>query len=435
MQAAASLNRPPQLGEQWVGQNVDGRYPLLKCLSSADNRALFLTQIGGEQGANAVIKLVLAGSGDPEAQLALWRRAAKLSHANLLRILDGGRCWLNGHDLVFLVSECAEENLGEVLPRRPLTTAECNALLRPMIAVLKHIHAQGMVHGRLKPSNVMAVNEQLKVSSDCIRPGGEVRVSGGSSAYDAPELKTGKISSAADVWSLGAILSEALSLKSVAQNGAQKNLPKPFAEIIRHCLREDPTSRWTLDQIEACLEGSVIAAPRHGSPAGESLRRYLPAILAAVLLLIVIAIYGLLHGGNRPPATIPATATKPNAAPAPLTAPTASAPSAAAQPSASTAGAVLHEVPPAASPSSLRTIHGRIKVRVRVETDAAGNVTAEKLVTAGPSRYFSRLAMQAAQQWKFTPDAKNAGATSSQWTILFEFTRSGISQQASLSSR
>jgi outer membrane biosynthesis protein TonB len=58
-------------------------------------------------------------------------------------------------------------------------------------------------------------------------------------------------------------------------------------------------------------------------------------------------------------------------------------------------------------------------------------VTTANLTTAGPSKYFARLATQAAQQWKFTPANENGQPVPSQWTILFEYTRGGISQQAS----
>jgi TonB family protein len=68
---------------------------------------------------------------------------------------------------------------------------------------------------------------------------------------------------------------------------------------------------------------------------------------------------------------------------------------------------------------------------VRVEVDAAGNVTGTKLVTPGPSKYFSRLAMQAAEQWKFSPPSQNGQPVPSEWTILFEYTRGGITEQAS----
>src|ERR1700746_1141138 len=172
MQAATSAVPNVGFGTSWVGQSVDGRFPLQKHLGGSRTNAVFLTHIAGTPEAKAVIKLVLASSCDPEAQLALWRSAAKLSHPSLIRILDGGRCWLAGSDLIFVVVEYSEGNLGEVLPRRALTPAEGQAMLRPIIEALKYLHRQGLVHGHLRPSNVMAVNEQLKISADGIRPGG-----------------------------------------------------------------------------------------------------------------------------------------------------------------------------------------------------------------------------------------------------------------------
>jgi TonB family protein len=427
MQAAASTSSTTQFGEQWVGQSLDGRFPLYRYLGGSDTSAVFLTQIGSDPDAKAVIKLVLASSCDSDAQLGLWRRAGKLSHPNLIRILDGGRCWLAGNELIFLVSEYAEENLGEVVPGRALTAHEGEALLRPILAVLKYVHHQGLVHGRLRPSNVMAAQEQLKISSDSIRPAGEIKGLVQASVYDAPELKHGKISSASDVWSLGAILAEGLTGKTAVQSGAHKALPKPFAEIVRHCLREDPASRWTLSQVETFLQGNVAEA-RHeagSSEIGSNVRRYLPLILGGVLLLILAAIYGLIHGGSRHVQTAGGKAATPAVSSStPVSTPTVTR--------ENNSGGVLQEVSPSASENALKTIHGRIKVRVGVEVDSAGNVTATKLITAGPSKYFSRLALQAAQQWKFQAPKQNGLAVPSQWTILFEYTHNGILQQASV---
>jgi TonB family protein len=432
MQAATSAIPNVGFGTSWVGQSVDGRFPLQKYLGGSRTSAVFLTHIAGTPEAKAVVKLVLASSCDPEAQLALWRRAAKLSHPNLIRILDGGRCWLAGNDLIFVVMEYAEENLGEVLPRRALAPAEGEAMLRPTIHALKYLHRQGLVHGHLRPSNVMAVNEQLKISADGIRPAGAIQGTLETSIYDAPEIKTGKISVAADVWSLGAVLAEAMIRKGAAQNGAS-SLPKPFAEIVQHCLRDDPAARWTLADIEKRLQGSAadkrVASEIRSSEIGPRVRRVLPLALGAVLLIILVAIYGLVRGGGSRSQTATRVQTGSS-----VPAPSGSSP---AQPASNenASGGVLHEVSPNASQSALRTVHGRIKVRVRVGVDAAGNVTTANLTTAGPSKYFSRLAMQAAQQWKFTPAKENGQPVPSQWTLLFEYTRGGISQQASFASR
>jgi TonB family protein len=76
---------------------------------------------------------------------------------------------------------------------------------------------------------------------------------------------------------------------------------------------------------------------------------------------------------------------------------------------------------PQVSPSARRTIQGKIKVRVRVEVDAQGNVSSASFESAGPSKYFSRISMDAARQWKFSPS--NAGQNRREWRLQFAFTR------------
>jgi TonB family protein len=427
MQATVSASRNAPLGASFAGQTVDGRFPLQKYLGGSATRAVFLTQIEGAE-AKAAIKLVLANSCDAEAQLALWRNAAKLSHPHLIRIFDGGRCWLAGHELIFVVTDFAEENLGEVLPRRALTPTEGYAMLRPVLQALKYLHAQGLVHGHLRPSNVMAVSEQLKISSDGICPPGGIKGLHEPSLYDPPELTAGQISPAADTWCLGATLTEALTNRSARHNGAYRGLPQPFAEIVQHCLRDEPAARWTIDDIEAYLQAAAKPAmPEHQvAEEGLNLRRFLPLGLVALLMLIIVATYSLVrHSGQQVQPAV--------AKPAPVAinkAPT-QPPALQSSVAESTPGSVLKQVSPSAAQSALRTVTGRLKVRVRVEVDPAGNVSSAKFATEGPSRYFGRLSMEAAQQWKFTPPKQNGQAVPSRWTLLFEFTRGGISQQAS----
>jgi TonB family protein len=447
MQATASAGRNVGFGVPWVGQSVDGRFPLQKYLGGSRTSAVFLTQIGGAEGAKAVIKLLAVNACDPEAQLEMWRTAARLSHPHLIRIFDGGRCWLAGNDLLFVVMEHADENLGEVLPRRALSAAEGDTMLRPILEALKYLHRQGLAHRHLRPSNVMAANDQLKISTDGLRPVGELKGPFEAGIYDAPELKTGKISPASDVWSLGATLTEALTPKTTRQNGAYTGLPKPFAEIVHHCLLDEPSARWTLTDIEIRLRTPTTEEqPRKPEVAAAEIRphvrRFLPLALAAILLAIIAAIYGLVRSGApaQPAPAHPAAAQPAPAQQAKVTASAASAssperPSAQLSTSAGPSGAVLQEVPPNASRNALRTIHGRLKVRVRVGVDPAGNVSTANLINPGPSKYFARLALQAAQQWKFTPPRENGQTVPSQWTILFEFTKGGISQQANLASR
>jgi len=121
-----------------------------------------------------------------------------------MRILDMGRCRLENRDRLYIVLEYAEENLSQILPLRPLTAAEGRETLEPLLDVLVYLHSKGLVHSRIKPSNILATADQLKLSSDTLFPIGESRKSSGKfDAHDAPETAASPLSAAADVWSLG----------------------------------------------------------------------------------------------------------------------------------------------------------------------------------------------------------------------------------------
>ena len=82
---------------------------------------------------------------------------------------------------------------------------------------------------------------------------------------------------------------------------------------------------------------------------------------------------------------------------------------------------VVSRVVPSVPKSARDTIHGIIRVKVRVRVDPAGSVTGAKFVLRGPSKYFARLAMQSAMQWKFAPEGSRDA--SREWMLPFEFAR------------
>jgi TonB family protein len=88
---------------------------------------------------------------------------------------------------------------------------------------------------------------------------------------------------------------------------------------------------------------------------------------------------------------------------------------------------VLHEEIPKVPHSALATIRGHVRVAVRVTVDASGAVINDTLADPGPSRYFARVASQAARKWKFSPEA---GKASRIWLVRFEFSRSGTTAHA-----
>lgn len=84
---------------------------------------------------------------------------------------------------------------------------------------------------------------------------------------------------------------------------------------------------------------------------------------------------------------------------------------------------MIPDVPRRAS----QTIHGTIKVPVRVNVDPQGNVLGARTEKTGTSRYFDRLALEASKQWTFTPVATEGERFV---RVQFNFSRSGTTARA-----
>jgi TonB family protein len=88
----------------------------------------------------------------------------------------------------------------------------------------------------------------------------------------------------------------------------------------------------------------------------------------------------------------------------------------------------LNEVIPDVPRSALETIRGTVRVSVRVIVNKEGTVLAASADDGGPSRYFERLALQAAKKWTFAPaDSQEPRVV----RVRFNFTRAGTTARAS----
>ena len=132
-------------------------------------------------------------------------------------------------------------------------------MVLPVLDALNYLHTKGFVHGRLKPANILAIADQVKLSSDSISAISEGV--GAPSVNDPPEAKIGKISPATDVWALGMTLAEVLTLQRPAWDAIKrqepilpKELDESFRIVIRNCLRLDASSRWTIAEIKSLLQ-------------------------------------------------------------------------------------------------------------------------------------------------------------------------------------
>jgi TonB family protein len=458
-----------EIWTKWESQVVNGVFPLRRFLGRSNHSVVFLTECRAQNLPNAAIKLIPEDPEQAGTQLARWHAAGNLSHPHVMRLLDSGRCKLGGHPFLFVVTEYAEQNLAQLLPHRGLTTAEAREMLMPALDALAFLHGRGLVHGQLQPHNLLVVNDQLKLSSDGIRPPGEPRFSVPKpSPYDAPEAKNGAMSFAGDVWGLGATLVEALTqIPPGPHDGAEPRLPSTlpveFADLVRRCLSTDAANRPTIrdlkDQLKPPPETHaaaidippLIARPEApASPKSEPARPIeaarpaelpragvrepprqaspgrmpaippwlVPAVIGFAIVMAVWLSMRALHSRTATQAPAAVQSAIPQPATAASQAPTTPAP----------ASAALHEEMPAVSRGARESIRGQIKVVVRVSVDRSGNVTGENTEVRGSSRYFARAAADAAKRWKFAP-ADNA--LPREWLIQFDFAREGISAHAS----
>lgn len=414
---------------QWQGQVVDGQFRLERYLGGTEHGGVFATESKGQK---AVIK-VRAGEARNEP-------GSDLSHPHLLRILRTGRAELDGTPLSYVVMEFADEVLSNFVPGRSLSQEEASETLAPVLDALGYLHGRGLVHGRIKPSNILSAGEKLKISSDGLRRSGEAsRLTGMRGSYDAPEITEGRITPATDVWSVGVTLVEMLTQQLPVWDGAgdavlPAKLPEMFRDIASHCLEQDPQKRWTVSQLSARLSGKEPAAApaieRAAEPLGGPVKRKTTALVAGAVAVVVVA--GALFLRSRPMAEAPN-------APPPATARQEAAPVAqpaspeekpAAEPAKRVRAKVKQEARPAVSPKALSTIQGSVKVRVRVRVDSSGKVVQTKLDTPRVSRYFATAALQAARRWKFAPATEGGSALASSWVLEFDFGRGGTQMRA-----
>ncbi|MGA2272041.1 MAG: TonB family protein [Bryobacteraceae bacterium] len=459
--------------KQWEGRVIDGDFHLRQYLGGSAHSAVFLTEYGQGTPQKAVIKLIPADSGKAHAWMLRRELAARLSHPGLLSIVHFGTCQLDGTGLVYVVMEHAEEDLSQVIPIRPLAPPEAREMLVAVQETLAYVHANGFVHGCLTPTNIMAAGDRIKISSD-----GLLRI--GESSDDlwernpngAPESRDG-IAPAGDVWSLGMMLVEALTQRAPAWDPAgtcdpvvPEHLETPFLDIARRCLRSDPRSRCSLEEIALALQ-PASSAP-HARPGvaetvpvtkpavhkAERKRQYLFPVAAVAILGVLIFTGVILMHALRSPGTEPrrpepsgqaAVQEKPETVPAAPVAKEVAAPSGGktsdaltlvpTPPASGPATDNSAERPPAADvvdrfvpevpPQILGTIRGRVTVNVKVSVDRSGSVVDAELESRAGSKYFDRMALQAARRWRFRPasDAGNDGESTRR--LRFEFRTDG----------
>ena len=459
---------------RWQGHVINGVFPLGRFLGCSDHSGVFLTKAAERHPSEIAIKLVPADRALAQSLLPRWKRAGRLAHPHLLRLLEWGGCQLDGLPYLYTVMEYADQTLAQLLLRRALMDDEAREMLPAILDALAFLHGQDLVQGQLKPANILVVGDQLKLASDTIRRVSEGAIGSDSpTVYDPPEVRYGSSSTAGDVWSLGVSLFEALARRPPAGLREPREpvlLPADFSplfrDIVARCLSLDPQGRPSVSALLAWARGGTAPAEtiqpatrpsqkvRTTEPAPRTVlpgvtpepvpptarspkpRASLAVMLGAVVILALVwtgvSLFRTQRTPAPPPPPRPAQTSGGSLPQTPGVATPAAAEVQAPVSAVSTTGrgrselapspAAVHEVIPDVPPSARRTIHGHIKVWVRVIIDPDGSVFAATADRAGPSRYFERLAIEAAKRWTFPPVDTSSRRV---MQVRFDFSRDG----------
>ena len=86
-------------------------------------------------------------------------------------------------------------------------------------------------------------------------------------------------------------------------------------------------------------------------------------------------------------------------------------------------GEILDQVLPDVPQAARDTIHGKVRVSVKISVDSSGNVTSADLDSRGPSQYFADQALSAARRWEFAPAKVDGRNVATGWVVRFEFSQ------------
>jgi eukaryotic-like serine/threonine-protein kinase len=217
------------LGE---GMSLGGVYTLERCLQ--DDRTGTFFAVLRRDGERLLAKLVPEQDPDAERQFATWQRTRHLRHPHLLHLIDVDSCELAGDSYVYGIFEYPDDVLNGAIEQGPLSEPETREVMESALGALRYLHGQGLVHGAVDPEHIVAVGDNIKLSTDGLR--------------ESEDLE----GCLEDVRQLGEL---------VRRLRAPEPLNEPLATIVRHATAADPRHRWTLAEIARVIDAHPVPIP------------------------------------------------------------------------------------------------------------------------------------------------------------------------------
>lgn len=261
---------------------VVGNYKMLEQLGVGEMGRVYLAEHVQMQRKVALKVLAKKHTSQPQVLrrlLAEARRVAAIEHPNISHIQDVNQ----DGDRYFIVLEYieADDLQKQVQQSGKLPAAKAWNIVRQTAEGLAHAHAKGIVHGGLKPSNLL-VDQQGRVkildfglaqlaSNDAGSGDSVDQVALTSKLYRAPEAGSGPAERAGDVYSLGATLCFLLTGKAPTEGPASADpiaavapdAPAPLVDLCRQLLAANPAHRPATEQ---ALIAAIDAAQPNNNP-------------------------------------------------------------------------------------------------------------------------------------------------------------------------
>jgi eukaryotic-like serine/threonine-protein kinase len=274
------LDGPPPLG---AGETIAPGYGVIAHLSRGNHLDVY-DAWSEERACRVVAKMPRADCLDDRATVRALLREGRLlrrfTHPHIVRAYELIKepCptvileTLTGATLAYLIDTGA----------RRLSLADVIHLGLHLCSALHYLHGHDVLHLDLKPTNIVSERRMAKIIDLSIaRPPGRGAEGAGTSQYMAPEQVTGDyLSSATDVWGVGAVLWEATTgeepfnaddeddehnyeqlERSIVPIRSYRRVPAAFADLVERCLDPDPAGRPTVGEIADALNG-MVRTPR-----------------------------------------------------------------------------------------------------------------------------------------------------------------------------
>jgi eukaryotic-like serine/threonine-protein kinase len=230
-----------------------------------------------ERACRCIAKLARPDRDDPATRERLineGRLLAALTHPHIVRAYEV----IHQPAPVLILETLTGTTLRRAIAHRPLRPRTVAMLGVQLCSALRYLHACGILHIDLKPSNIISACGVVKVLDlSLAQPPGPGHPGRGTRQYLAPEQARGAVLSAAtDVWGIGGVLFEATTGQRPfrAFEGcrydqlerradpvrAHRRVPADLAHAIDGCLERDPAQRPSVPELAEILRGPATDA-------------------------------------------------------------------------------------------------------------------------------------------------------------------------------